>query len=341
MSGHLIGWHLRNDADWQRALTASLRYGHGNVRRRRPADGRALCLMFFNPSLRTRTSMEVAAAHLGAHVTSLSPGAGTWHMAFEDGVMMDGPEAEHIHEAAGVLSRYYDAIGVRVFASLSDYEQDRTERLIHRFVRAATVPVINLESAFWHPCQELADASTISDHFGGDTRSRKFVLAWCYHPKALPMAVPNSAVTMAARLGMHVTVARPEGYELDNDVMQQAQSYAGQAGGSVSETSDRTEAFEGASVVYAKAWGGKRVYEDAAAEASQRTALRDWRVTADVMRRTENGVFMHCLPVRRNVVVDDVVLDSPAAIHLRQAEYRLHAQKAILEMLWDLDPDAR
>lgn len=339
MSHHLIGWHLRDAADWQSALARSLHYGAGDARHEKPAAGRAICLMFFNPSLRTRTSMEVAAAQLGAHVTSLSPGSGTWHMAFEDGVVMDGQEAEHIQEAAGVLSRYYDAIGVRVFASLTDYEQDRSERLINRFVRAASVPVINLESAFWHPCQELADASVITEHFGGDASGRTFVLSWCYHPKALPMAVPNSAVTMAARLGMHVTVVRPDGYELDDGVMKQAQSYAQKSGGSVSETDDRVAAFDGASVVYAKAWSGRGVYEDSVGEASRRAALREWRVTSEVMRRTDDGVFMHCLPVRRNVVVDDAVLDGPAAIHLRQAEYRLYAQKAILEKVWDLSPE--
>ncbi len=334
---HVIAWHQLDPSDWAQALDASLRFAGEPQRWERRARDRSICLMFFNPSLRTRTSMEVAAAQLGAHATTLSPGAGTWQMAFADGGVMDGAEAEHIQEAVGVLSRYYDAIGVRLFASLTDYEQDSTDQLVTRFARAASVPVINLESAFFHPCQELADASTIVEQFDGDVRGRKFVLAWCYHPRALPMAVPNSAVTMAARLGMHVTIARPDGYDLDPSVTERATRIAAESGGSVVETSDRIAAFEGAQVIYAKAWGGRQVYTDAEAEAMKRSSLKDWRVTEDSLSLTDDGVFMHCLPVRRNVVVDDAVLDGPSAIHLRQAEYRLYAQKAILELIWKLD----
>jgi N-acetylornithine carbamoyltransferase len=284
--------------------------------------------------------MEVAAAQLGAYPATVTPGSGVWSMAFEDGAVMDGPEAEHVREAAGVLSRYYDAIGVRLFASMTDLERDRTDRLLHRFADAATVPVVNLESAFWHPCQELADAATIQERFGGDARGRKFVLSWSYHPRALPMAVPNSAIMMAARLGMDVMVARPEGYALDPSVMELAREEAGASGGTVRETDDRAQALEGADIVYAKAWAGTSVYTHADAEAKRRGELRDWRVTAEIMRQTRSAAFMHCLPVRRNVVVDDDVLDGPDAIHLLQAEYRLHAQKAILEMIWGLDHKA-
>ena len=334
---HLIGWHLLERDDWERALEASLHHARAGHAWNRLAEGKSLCLMFFNPSLRTRTSMEVAAAQLGAHVTTVSPGSGTWQMAFEDGTVMDGVEAEHIQEAVGVLSRYFDAIGVRVFASLTDYTRDSGEHLISRFARAAQVPVVNLESAFYHPCQELADASTIVEHFDGDTVGRRFVLSWCYHPKALPMAVPNSALMSAARLGMEVVVARPDGFALDDNVMQSARIYAEQSGGSITEVDDMAAAFEDANVIYAKAWGGRQVYVDPAAEAELRTAHRDWRVTDERMASTADGVFMHCLPVRRNVVVDDAVLDGPSAIHLRQAEFRLFAQKAILEMVWNLD----
>ncbi|MBT8398847.1 MAG: N-acetylornithine carbamoyltransferase [Rhodothermia bacterium] len=333
---HLIGWHHLDHAEWNQALKSSLRLGQQGKAWDRRAEGKSLCLMFFNPSLRTRASMEVASAQLGARATTISPGAGTWQMAFDDGAVMDGPEAEHIQEAVGVLSKYFDAIGVRVFASLSDYHKDSREYLINRFAAAADVPVINLESAFCHPCQELADASTIMEALDGDPRGRKFVLTWCYHPKALPMAVANSAVSMAARLGMDVVVARPEGYELDETVMNRARQYAEAAGGSLTESTNQDEALAGAHVVYAKSWAGRAVYDDPDAEAASRAQLHDWRVTEERMSRTDNGVFMHCLPVRRNVVVDDGVLDGPHAIHLRQAEYRLYAQKAILESVWNL-----
>lgn len=170
--------------------------------------------------------MELAAKQLGAHSTTLVPGQGTWGFAWDEGVVMDGDEAEHIREAVGVLSRYYDALGVRVFASLDDYEQDKTEKLLNTFVGAASVPVVNLESAFAHPCQALGDAGTLSTHFDGDVEGKKFVLTWAPHVKPLPMAVPHSAVLMASRMGMDVTVARPDGCELDDDIMAQARRSA-------------------------------------------------------------------------------------------------------------------
>ena len=327
---NLIDWHLLGDDVWQNAIERALQHHRDRTWSDR-ARNRSIALMFFNPSLRTRTSMELAAVQLGAHPTTLTPGQGTWKFAFESGKVMDGDEAEHIKEAVGVLSRYYDALGVRVFASMTDYEQDRDERLITTFVGASTVPVINLESAFYHPCQALADAATIRHHLRSAER-RRFVLTWAYHPRPLPMAVPNSALLMAARLGMDVVVARPDEYALDPSIMERARSYSG----SVTETADLDSAFEGADIVYAKAWGGAMLYGNPEEEARIRKTYRDWRVTGPRMGRTADGAFMHCLPVRRNVVVDDVVLDGSQAIHLLQAEFRLHAQKAILEYIWNL-----
>jgi N-acetylornithine carbamoyltransferase len=332
---HLLNWPSVDDVTWHQQIEAALRHKWQGVTSAQPGAGRTIALVFFNPSLRTRTSMEVAATQLGAHPTTLVPGQGTWNFEWDTGTVMDGAAAEHIHEAVGVLSRYYDAIGVRVFASGTDFEQDRTDALIQQFADAATVPVINLESAFHHPCQALADAATITDHFDGDVAGKEFVLSWTYHPKALPMAVPNSALLMAARLGMNVTVARPGSHALDASVMAQAEAYAAQHGTTVAETDDLDAACDGAHVVYAKSWGGPMVYSDPAGEAYRRGQLTDWRVTANRMARTNEAAFMHCLPVRRNVVVDDAVIDGPHAIHLDQAEFRLHAQKAILERVWE------
>nr|BCX01426.1 MAG: acetylornithine carbamoyltransferase [Bacteroidota bacterium] len=332
---HLIDWHLIEDAIWWDRLEAARRF----ARDRRWTDrarGRSIVLLFFNPSLRTRTSMELAAVELGAHVSVLTVGQGTWSLEWRDGIRMEGAEAEHIQEAIGVLSRYYDAIGVRAFASMRDYELDRREVFLGRIVRASRVPIINLESAFWHPCQALGDAATLLDLFRGSVQGRRFLLTWAYHPRALPMAVPNSALLMAARLGMHVTVARPEGYALDPDVMALARRYAAEYGTEIRETDRFEEAFDGAEVVYAKAWGGRLAYTDPQAEAEGRARFQDWRVTEAHMARTREAFFLHCLPVRRNVVVDDAVLDGPRARHLLQAEYRLHAQKAILEWIWAL-----
>lgn len=328
---HLIDWQSLSDEVWHAAVDRALYHFEHAGEWTESARGRSIALMFFNPSLRTRTSMELAAAQMGAFSTTLTPGQETWQFAFENGTVMDGDEAEHIRDAVGVLSRYFDAIGVRMFASQSHYQQDREERLIRAFSSAASVPVINLESAFYHPCQALADAAVIKEQLG-DPRGRKFVLTWAYHPRPLPMAVPNSAVLMAARSGMDVVVARPEEYALDYGVMELARSY----GVDVEETEEREEAYRDADIVYAKAWGGPLVYSDPAHEASLRQSLSDWCVTENWMSRTNEGLFMHCLPVRRNVVVDDAVLDGPRAIHLQQAEFRLHAQKAILEYVWGL-----
>lgn len=326
--------------------------------------GRDVVLVFFNDSLRTRVSMEMAARGLGAGVSTVVPGQGTWGFAWGNGAMTGG-EAEHIEEAVGVLSRYADVLGVRLFASGTDLTADRMDARLRQIAAAATVPVVNLESAWYHPCQALADAAVLSalgfgtggerarradDVRGGDVRGAahmarsqsagrgKFVLSWAPHPKPLPMAVPNSALMAAARLGMEVTVARPEGFGLDGAVMDAARAAAAGSGGSVSECSDQRAALEGADVVYAKSWGGMGRYEDPDAEAAARTGLLhgpvSWRITRALMASTREARFMHCMPVRRGVVVDADVLSHGAAVHLDQAAYRLHAQKAILEWIW-------
>lgn len=332
---HFLRGSDLDDAAWQHVVESAVLYKRAGVPPKPSAAGRSLGLVFFNPSLRTRTSMELAAQRLGAHVTTLTPGQGTWGLAFGDGVVMNGAEAEHVREAFGVLSRYVDALGVRVFASQTDYEADAADHLIQEIADAATVPVVNLESAAHHPCQGLADAAVLTDRFDGDTAGKRFVLTWTHHPKALPMAVPNSAVLMAARCGMNVTVARPETHALDAGVMEQAADLAAASGASVDVTGDLDAAVDGADVVYAKSWGGPLVYSDPKREAAVRESLTDWRVTARHMAATRDGAFMHCLPVRRNVVADDAVLDGPHAIHLDQAEYRLHAQHALLEHVWN------
>ena len=331
---NLLDWQSVEDAVWEKLVQRALHHAqHPNWTKE--AFGKSLGLLFFNPSVRTRTSMELAAAQLGAFVSTQNVGQGTWGFKFGEG-RMEGGEAEHIVEAIGVLSRYYDMLGVRLFASLTDYEADKKEVKLREIMAASSVPVINLESAFYHPCQALADAATLTEHFKGNPKGQKFVLSWASHPKPLPMAVPNSALLSAARLGMNVTVARPSSHALDADVMAQARAYAAQQGAEVVETEDLEAAVEGAQVIYAKAWGGPMVYQNPEAEQQARLAKADWCIGTKHMAKTNAGVFMHCLPVRRDVVVETAVLQSPAAIHLRQANYRLFAQKAILEEMWGL-----
>jgi len=321
---------------WQDLLTSAVRHKKKDTRRTGQAEGKTIGLLFFNPSLRTRTSMEVAASHLGGDSTTLTPGEGTWDLAWEDGAVMDGDAAEHVREAFGVLSRYHDALGVRVFASGTEYESDARDELIRTVADVATVPVLNLESAWAHPCQAVSDASLLTERFDGDPSGKRFVLSWTTHPKALPMAVPNSAVQAAARLGMDVTVARPDTHALDENVMAAAEALAAETGGRVTETDDLDAAVDGADVVYAKSWGGPLQYEDPEREAAARAKHNDWCITKDRMETTREGAFLHCLPVRRNVGVEDAVLDGPYARHLDQAEYRLHAQKALLEYIWNV-----
>ena len=332
---HVLSCADLSDADWHHVIESAVLYKRSGGLPTPTATGKALGMVFFNPSLRTRTSMERAAQQIGAHSTTLVPGSGTWNFAWDDGAVMDGDEAEHVRDAMGVLSRYYDALGVRVFATGTDYEQDASDALIQQIADAATVPVVSLESAWHHPCQALADAAVLHDRFDGDVTGKQFVLRWAPHPKALPMAVPNSALLMAARAGMEVTVARPDTHALDASVMQQANAYAAQHGTAIHETDDPAAAAEEADVVYVKSWGGPMMYDAPDQEAAARAQHADWCVTEDEMATTRDGAFMHCLPIRRNVVAEDAVLDGPHALHLDQAEYRLHAQRALLEYVWN------
>jgi N-acetylornithine carbamoyltransferase len=289
--------------------------------------GKTLGMVFFNSSLRTRTSFETGMFQLGGHALNLSVGQGLWNLETREGVVMDGDKAEHVKEAVPVLSRYVDALGVRCFPFGEDWTLDRTDPVIQSFVDHAEVPVISMESAVWHPCQALADALTWNEH--GVKRGDKVVVTWAFHPKALPMAVPNSAFTVAAQRGLDVTVLRPAPFALDPELVAGAAALAREAGGALRETDD-LDALDGAKIVYAKSWGSLEAYGDAEKERGIREAFKAWQVTEEWMKRTGGGRFMHCLPVRRNVVVSDAVLDSDASIVVDQAENRLHAQKALL-----------
>jgi N-acetylornithine carbamoyltransferase len=306
-------------------LDRAARFKRGEVTAK--LAGKTLGMVFFNSSLRTRTSFETGMFQLGGHALNLAVGQGLWNLETREGVVMDGDKAEHVKEAVPVLSRYVDALAVRCFPFGNSWAEDRTDPVISAFARYATVPVINMESAVWHPCQALADALTWKEQ--GLKAGDKVVITWAYHPKPLPMAVPNSALMVAAQRGMDVTVLRPDPYALDAEIVSRAADIARGAGGAVHETDD-IAALDGARIVYAKSWGSLDAYGDAAREQAMRAHLTSWQVTKDWMARTGGGKFMHCLPVRRNVVVSDEVLDSAASIVVDQAENRLHAQKALL-----------
>ena len=295
-------------------------------------ERKVLAMVFMDPSLRTRTSFETAMFLHGGHAVVLEPGKGSWALETEPGAVMDGDRVEHLIEAARVLGRYADALGIRSFPRGSDWAVARRDAILRDFARHCEKPVINLESARRHPCQALADAMTLREKLG-DTAGKRFVLTWAWHPKALPTAVPASAALAAARLGMEIVIARPEGYELDPEDTALIRRIAQQAGGEfVHIIDDPDDALVGADAVYVKSWGSVKLYGRPEEEAAQRAGLRDWRLTPGRLRSTRGGrgVVMHCLPVRRNVEIDDAVLDGPNSVVVDQAENRLHAQRALL-----------
>lgn len=291
--------------------------------------GRVLVMVFFNPSLRTRTSFEAGMARCGGHAVCLSVGGDTWQLEYRDGVVMDGPAAEHIREAAPVLSRYGDLLAVRTFAAMKSADEDARDAVLCAFAAHATVPVINMESAADHPCQGLADWMTMDEHLDG-ARGHRFVLRWAPHVKGLPLAVPHAALLAAAAAGMDVTVAHPEGYELNPRIVAQARTWCSAAGRSLRISCEREPAGD-ADVLYVKSWGAPGFYGDADAQAASFSSHRDWTVRrGDLGPRTR---LMHCLPVRRNLVIADDALDDPRSIVVDQAENRLWAQLAIMSRL--------
>lgn len=298
----------------------------------RPLEGKSVALVFFNPSLRTRASMQVGIYELGGNAVTLEPGGTSWTLEHREGVVMDGNKTEHLKEFVRVLERYVSAIGVRTFAELKDWETEREDPILNAFAQYSSVPVINLESAMHHPCQSLADMMTVREKLGEGRK--KMLLCWAWHPKALPMAVPNSFALAAAQFGHDVRIAHPEGYELDEKLTDQIRTYVSASGGSFDLTNDIEAAFEDVDVVYAKSWGGKQFYGSPERDIEHRSQFRkSWIVDGNKMETTNDAIFMHCLPVRRNVIVTDSVIDSPRSVVIDEAENRLHVQKAILSRL--------
>jgi len=292
--------------------------------------GRSVALVFLNPSLRTRASMQIAVFELGGNPVLIEPGSTSWSIEYRDNAVMDGDKTEHIAEFVRVLSRYVSLIGVRTFAELKDWEYESTDPVLNAFAKYSSVPVINLESAMHHPCQAFADMMTIRERFGSE--KKRVLMTWAWHPKALPMAVPNSFALAAVQCGHELTIAHPVGYDLDPGLIGQVNEKASLSGGSVRIINDPHQGFDGAEVVYAKSWAPASFYGKP--EAVHDDLLREaWIVNSEKMSRTQDGIFMHCLPVRRNVIVTDEVLDSPSSVVVDEAENRLHVQKAILAAL--------
>ncbi|HZI61891.1 MAG TPA: N-acetylornithine carbamoyltransferase [Pyrinomonadaceae bacterium] len=319
------------DSDLNALIESALRFKRGDDRSR-PLEGKSVALVFFNPSLRTRASMQVGVYELGGNAVVLEPGGTSWTLEHRAGAVMDGDKTEHVSEFVRVLERYCVAIGVRTFAALKDWAEERTDPILNSFARYASVPIINLESAMHHPCQSLADMMTIREKLGAGRK--RVLLTWAWHPKLLPMAVPNSFALAAAQMGHDLVIAHPPGYDLDEELIEDSRKVAADAGGSLTISNDMDTAFAGAEVIYAKSWGAKQFYGRDEQDTITRAQYRNkWIVNERRMAQTDDAIFMHCLPVRRNVIVTDGVIDSASSVVIDEAENRLHVQKAVIAEL--------
>lgn len=270
-------------------------------------------LLFFNPSLRTRLSTQKAAMNLGMNVIVMNFTGEGWSLEYENGTIMDQGNSEHVKEAAQVISQYCDVIAIRAFAGLENREDDYSEKVLTNFMRYATIPIINMESATGHPLQALTDAITITEH--KKTDKPKVVLSWAPHPKALPQAVANSFVEMMQKMDANFVITHPEGFELASQITKQ-----------VPIDYNQENALKDADFVYVKNWSSYSDYGKIGTDYG-------WKIDEEKMQQTNNAKFMHCLPVRRNVVVDDEVLDSKNSIVIEQANNRTYAAQLVLKKI--------
>jgi len=272
---------------------------------------KTICLLFFNNSLRTRLSTQKAAQNLGLNIMVMNFGNEGWQLEFEHGVVMDSGKAEHIKEAAQVVSQYCDIVAIRAFAGLEDKEKDEREEVLQGFVKYAHIPVVNLESSIAHPLQAFADAITIEEN--KKVQRPKIVLSWAPHPKALPHAVANSFVEMMKLQDADFVITNPEGYDLNPKITNGCEI-----------VHDQKKALENANFVYVKNWSsysdyGKVLHVDT-----------NWKMTKEKLKKAN---FMHCLPVRRNMVMEDAVLDSNQSLVIQQANNRTYAAQVVLKRI--------
>lgn len=326
--------HFLSTLDWSRSELDELLIDAARLKEARKTSrisgdlaGKSVALVFFNPSLRTRSSFEIGVFEMGGHAVVLEPGKGAWPIEYRDGMVMDAEAEEHVEEVARVLSRYCDIICVRAFPKFQRWEDDREDLVIRQFAKYATVPVVNMET-ITHPCQELALMLALRERLG-TTDKKKFVLTWTYHPKPLNTAVANSALIIAAKFGFDVTLLCPTPeYVLDSRYMDAAREHA-----KVTVTHDIESAYAGAHVVYAKSWGALPYFGRWEDEKPIRDRHKHFIVDSKKMALTDNGYFSHCLPLRRNVKATDDVVSGPRSLVIEEAENRLHVQKAILRRL--------
>lgn len=311
---------IRQLGDLRQALAQAQQVKRNPFADQKLGRNKTLLMVFFNNSLRTRLSTQKAALNLGMNVIVLDVNQGAWKLETERGVIMDGDKSEHLLEAIPVMGCYCDLIGVRSFARFESKEEDYNEMILNQFIKYSGKPVFSMEAATRHPLQTFADLITIEEH---KTKERpKVVMTWAPHPKALPQAVPNSFAEGMDFAGYDFIIANPEGYDLAPEFV-----------GGARVTHDQDEALRGADFVYAKNWSA---YEgDNYGKVLSRD--RSWTVTKEKMALTDNAFFMHCLPVRRNMIVSDEVIESPRSLVIPEAANRVvSAQTVIKKMLESL-----
>jgi len=293
---------------------------------------KSVALLFFNPSMRTRTSFEIGIQELGGYAVVLHPGKDAWPIEFEMNTCMDGDSEEHIIEVAKVLSEYCDLIAVRSFPKFNDINEDIADNVIKSFAKFASVPVINMET-ITHPCQELAHILSLQEEIG-DLDGKNYLLTWTYHPNPLNTAVANSSLLIASKFGMNVKLLCPtDDYILHESFTSKAQENCSNNNSSFEITHNIEDGYSNADIVYAKSWGAINYFNDAKNEKILRDNFKHFIVDEEKMALTNDARFSHCLPLRRNIKASDGVMDSDYCIAVQEAANRLHVQKSLLTTL--------
>jgi len=293
---------------------------------------KSIAMLFFNPSLRTKTSFEVGISELSGTAIILQPGKDAWPIEFEENIVMDGNAEEHVKEVAQVLSSYCDCIAIRAFPQFMDWDYDRTDSVINSFAKYASVPVVNMET-IEHPCQELAHILTLQEHYG-DLQGKDYLLTWTYHPKPLNTAVANSSLMIASKFGMNVKLLCPsEDYHLDDRYLIAAKKNCESEGASFEVSYDIDSAYSNVDIVYAKSWGSLQHYGKPDDQMASNNKYKHFIVDESKMSLTDNAVFSHCLPLRRNVKATDGVMDAEYCIAVQEAANRKHVQKSMLSKI--------
>lgn len=306
--------HINDLDNLQETVKEALELKQSELQFENLGKGKTICLLFFNNSLRTRLSTQKAAQNLGLNTIVMNFGSEGWQLEYEDGKIMDQNKAEHVKEAAQVVSQYCDIVAIRAFAGLEDKQLDAAEVVLNNFIKYATVPVVNMESSVGHPLQALADAITLEEN--KVSHKPKVVLSWAPHPKSLPHAVANSFINMMQLQDADFVITHPEGYDLNPEIVKDS-----------NVEHNQEKAFEDADFIYVKNWSS---YKDYGKVIPQK---KDWIISDDKMNITNNAKFMHCLPVRRNVIVADEVIDSENSLVIDQANNRTYSAQIVLKKI--------